>query len=310
MKQEIYLSSLNLRSEKEIIDKFHETIIDTNRGHKFFVDWDKIEKNIENYKVEFNILNVLIKSDSFKDDLRNILRNYPNIIPVIPMLIAVRFKSLNKGRLKVIKDFLDADSDIIEYDFNKRDLGENEIDKIILFFEQTGLEYFFNNISQQSLYDYVSGVEVGLDTHARKNRSGKAMELVLEPIIKEITNKYGFELIVQKPFKVLAKYGIEIGRDISDRKSDFLIVKPSGAIINIEVNYFSGTGSKPQEIVDSYINRQNDLDKYGFEFIWVTDGYGWKRQKNQIRKGFNQVDYLMNLHFVREGLLEEVLCQI
>jgi type II restriction enzyme len=81
-------------------------------------------------------------------------------------------------------------------------------------------------------------------------------------------------------------------------------------VINIEVNFFSGSGSKPQEIVDSYIERQNELRENGFEFIWITDGIGWREQKNQIEKGFVKIDYLLNLHFVRIGLLEEFLWRI
>jgi len=81
-------------------------------------------------------------------------------------------------------------------------------------------------------------------------------------------------------------------------------------LLIIEVNFFSGTGSKPQEIVDSYINRQNELLENGFYFIWITDGFGWKGQKNQIRKGLELIDYPLNLHFARKGLLEKILCQI
>jgi type II restriction enzyme len=62
--------------------------------------------------------------------------------------------------------------------------------------------------------------------------------------------------------------------------------------------------------VDSYIERQNELKNNGFEFIWITDGEGWRGQKNQIHKGFEKIDYLLNLHFVRLGLLEGILCRI
>ncbi len=307
MKENVYFENLELNNFEKILDKFHDTLIDTNRGYKFFVNWGKIKKNVEEHKVEINILNSLIGSDKFDEDLKKLLKKYPEIIPVIPILIAIRDKEF-----KVIKDFLDADSDIVNYNFNERDLNDKEISKFIEFFDKTGLKYFFISLSNKCIYDYVTGVEVGMDTNARKNRSGKAMELLIEPIIKQINEKNGnvYEVLVQKNFKYVEdKFGIKVNQSMKHRKSDFILIRKSdNTVINIEANFFSGTGSKPQEIVDSYINRQNELQENGFKFIWVTDGYGWKGQKNQIEKGFNNIDFVLNLHFSRTGILENILC--
>jgi len=305
----IYEKRLGTSNLEEIIDKFHETIVDTNRSYKFFVDWEKVESHIEKHKVEFNILDSLIGSRDFNNELKNILRKYPEVLPVIPILIAVR--DIN---LKVIRDFLDADSDIIEYNFTERKLSGPEIEGLIEFFDKTGLKYFFENLSTKSIRDYVTGVEVGMDTHARKNRSGNSMELVIKPFIEEINLQQDdqFTVLFQKNFNYLEKkFGIKVSSSIRNRKADFILINSdNGKVINIEVNFFSGTGSKPQEIVDSYINRQEELKENGFEFIWITDGYGWKGQKNQIEKGFRKVNYLLNLHFIRKGLLEDILWRI
>lgn len=308
MKEKLYTDFLGLKSFNEIIEKFHNSIIDTNRGHKFFVDWEKIKKHVEEYKVELNILNSLIGSKDFDNDLINLLTKYPEILPAIPILIAIRDRNL-----RIIRDFLDKESDIVEYNFNERKLSEKEIQRFIEFFEKTGLKYFFENLSRKNIPDYITGVEVGLDTHARKNRSGKAMELVIEPILKQINSKISerLDILQQKYFRYIEKnLGFKVSPSLRNRKSDFIIIKNEKKVINIEVNFFRGTGSKPQEIVDSYINRQNDLKEDGFYFIWITDGEGWKGQRNQIKKGFRKIDYLLNLHFVREGLLEEILCKI
>jgi type II restriction enzyme len=225
---------------------------------------------------------------------------------VIPILIAVR-----DARLKVIRDFSDADTDIMEYNFTERKLSELEIRVLIEFFEKTGLKNFFENLSTKSIRDYVTGVEVGMDTHARKNRSGDSMELVIKPFIEKINLKHDNRYIIlfQKNFNYLQKnFGIKVSASIRNRKADFILINADkDRVVNIEVNFYSGTGSKPQEIVDSYINRQEELKENGFEFIWITDGYGWKGQKNQIEKGFRKVNYLLNLHFVRKGLLEDIL---
>ncbi|MGB9839036.1 type II restriction endonuclease [Thermovenabulum sp.] len=301
----LYLDFLNLNEQESVIEKFHETIIDTNRSYDFFTDWSKIKKHINKFKIELNIFNSLIWSKEFEKDLKKILKDYPQVIPVIPLLLAIREKNL-----KIIKDLDSTNFSIVNYDFNARTLSDKEIEDLVEFFNKTGLKKFFLEMGAKSIQDYAIGVEVGLDTHARKNRSGRAMEILLKPIIENISNKLGYKPLFQKKFGYLEdKYKIRVNPSIKNRKADFILIK-NNKIINIEVNFFSGTGSKPQEIVDSYIERQNELKENGFEFIWITDGEGWKGQKNQIHKGFDKIDYLLNIHFVRLGLLEEIICRI
>jgi type II restriction enzyme len=307
MNEKLYYDHFQKKSFDEVVAFFHETIIDTNRGFKFFVDWNKIKEHVSRYKIELNILNTLIGSKTFDKDLCTILTKYPEVLPVIPILVAVRDQ-----KLKVIRDFMDNQQDYAEFDFTERNLKENDLKSFVEFFEKTGLKNFFETLSSKSIQDYVTGIEVGMDTHARKNRSGDAMELAIKPIVDQIIQKHSdnFLCLFQQKFKKLSGYGVRVPTPLEERKADFLIVKNSAKVINIEVNFYSGTGSKPQEIVDSYINRQKELEEYGLNFIWITDGYGWRGQKNQIAKGFMMVHYLLNLHFCRKGLLEKIFCQI
>lgn len=162
MKEKLYYEYLNVNNIDNIIELFHDTLIDTNRSFNFFVDWDKIKKNAEKFKIELNIFNSLIGSKNFNQDLKNILSNYPNVIPVIPLLLAIR-----DTKLKIIKDFSEKNYEIIEYNFENQNLKDNKIEKLIVFFEKTGLKHFFLNLSSKSIYDYLIGIEVGMDTHAR-----------------------------------------------------------------------------------------------------------------------------------------------
>ncbi len=304
----IYFEFFKTTDIEDIIINFLETLIKTNRTYNFFVNWDKIRKNIDTYKIELNILNSLIGSKQFDEDLKTILRRYPEVIPLIPILLAIRDKELS-----IIDNFADIDFKIIDYDFTNKKLSEKEIEQIIEFFDKTGLKNFFVELASKSIQDYVLGIEVGMDTNARKNRSGHSMEQLLDPIIKKIVTKHkdNFEIVTQNNFNYLKKkYGIPINSRIKNRKADFIIIKNKNTFINIETNFYSTPGSKPQEIVDSYIERQNELKENGIDFIWISDGYGWKGQKNQLYKAFEKIDYLLNLHFVREGLLEEILWKI
>lgn len=172
-----------------------------------------------------------------------------------------------------------------------------------------GLKDLFQNLLEKSVIDYVIGVLVGLDSNGRKNRGGKAFEFACEPIIAEICKHHNVQLISQKQFKVLSKMGFDISEDVANRKADFILVK-NNKVLNIEVDYFYRGGSKPEEIIDSYINRQNDLKKIGIGFALLTDGFCWdNKDKNQLQKGFRNLDYLLNYHLAKYGMLDEIISE-
>ncbi|GCC11087.1 type-2 restriction enzyme DpnII [archaeon] len=304
---EVYWDTLKIKDSGRLIDEFIKTIVDTNRSYSFFVDWKKVISNAAKYRIEINILNSLLGSGDLKRDIKALLEKYPEVTQVIPILIAVR-----DLRLKIIEDFSATDVNIVQFDFTPQGkLSEGEIEKIINFCEKCGIFYLFADKHIKNLEDYIFGVEVGMDTNARKNRSGKAMEILLEPEIQRLKEKYSFDIIAQKQFKTIVKRysNIKIPPELKDRKFDFVFIKGNKAI-NIEVNYYAGGGSKPQEIVDSYINRKNELKDYGWEFIWVTDGDGWLTGKNQMHKAFEKQEYGLNINFIRKGMLEPIIKKI
>lgn len=289
-----------------MIEEFHRTLLYTNRDFKFFVNWQKVKQNVQKYRVSLNILNSLIKNPNFDSQLEYILKKYPEVLPCFPPLLAVR-----ETEMKLVDDFLAADPNFMEYNFSEHKMTQEEINKTIIFCDKTGLKAFFQNLCQVSLEDYLSGVEVGLDTNARKNRSGRAMEELIKGLMVKIQSQAKIKAVLkQKNFKVLADYEIEINNHLKKRKGDFILIKENGALINIEVNFYSGTGSKPQEIVDAYINRQQELKNDGYYFIWVTDGSAWNGQRNQMIRAFDELDYVLNTSFVKRGFLQKVIEEI
>jgi len=308
MIDEIFFKYLKKNSFLDVLDMFYNTLLETNRTCNFFVNWNKIENYYIKYKIEFNILNSLIHDKMFDDTLKKILEDYPKVLPIIPLLIAVR-----ETEFPVISNFSAENIENYYYDFKTRKLEQDEIMKIINFFKETGLKNYFVNLSQKSIPDYYLGIEVGLDTHARKNRSGKIMEDFIFEKLNEIKTKSvnSFEIITQKKYNFLkTKFGYNITNALKNRKADFILVKNYNKIIAVETNFYSDTGSKPQEIVNSYIQRQNELKKLGIEFIWVTDGFGWRKQQNQMNFAFERLDYILNIDFIKKGLLEEIIMSI
>lgn len=306
MALEFYKKYLEVASLDDVASKFSQSLIPTNRSPEFYVDWKKVKTNIDSIKTELALWDSLINSRDIKKDFRKLIADYPEVLKTMPILLAIR-----ELEFPVITDFFGPEETIKQYNFKRckgETLTQGEIDDYAIFAEKSGVLTLFSML--RNLHDYVMGVEVGMDTNARKNRSGEAMELAIKPLIEALARKQGFDFLFQKKFKVVEdKYGIKPPKELSNRKSDFILHK-DGKLINIEVNYYSGSGSKPEEIVDSYINRRNELDANGWGFVWITDGDVWNTSHNQLKKGFEKLDYILNLDFTRKGLLENAIKEL
>ncbi len=295
----LYKKHLKINSLDELIKEFQDTLLESNMTFSYFCDWDKIKKNIEKYKYEINILNYLVGAKDVKTKLQEILKKNPETLKIIPLIIAVRDLDI-----AVIRDPERPLETLSKYSFDKKTITDSEIKNTISFCEDSGIIALFSDLRIKDLRDYLLGVETGLDTNARKNRSGTAMESLITPILKKIKN---ITVYSQQSFEsICGKNGIPKCDGIENRKFDF-VVKTLTKCYNIEVNYFSGQGSKPQEIVDSYINRNNELKRAGMGFVWVTDGVGWKSGVNQLTKAFKEMDHVLNISLAKKGLLQDIL---
>ena len=298
----------------KLSEEFVNNLVETNRGFNFYVDWNNT-LDYKRFEIELNAMNVLIRCDDMHSKFVELVKKVPTVIATFPLLFALskdERKNVWRGKneLKVVNEDLDEE-DFYSYNFDinllKNGISDDSIEIYYVFFEKMGLKALFENLLEKSVIDYVIGVLVGLDSNGRKNRGGKAFEFACEPIISEICSHYGIQMISQKQFKILKKMGFFISEDVANRKADFILVK-SQKVLNIEVDYFFRGGSKPEEIIDSYINRQNDLKKLNIGFALLTDGYCWdNKDKNQLQKGFRNLDYLLNYHLAKYGMLEEII---
>lgn len=307
-----YYYSLSLEEKKEV---FTSNLVSTNRGFNFYVDWNNA-KAYKELEVELNALNVLIKvhENEFKDKFTNLLDKVPSVIKAFPLLFALSKKEresilTGKETLKVLENE-NLIQNALEFDFiEKKNYSKDEIEIYSDFFVKMGLKNLFQNLLEKSVIDYVIGVLVGLDSNGRKNRGGKAFELACEPIIQKVCSKYNITLLVQKQFKYLTEnYGLKISEDLANRKADFILIK-NDLVMNIEANFYFDAGSKPEEIIDSYSNRNFELKKNNIKFIYLTDGIKcWgNTDKNQLTKGFKSIDYIINYHMLKESYFEDII---
>ena len=280
----VLYKQLGYNSLNEYVDDFMNSILITNHNFEFFVDWDKIYKKLRDNITEISILNSLNKvpENEVENHFKELITLYPEVVPILPSILAVRYES-NK---KYIIDIFDGE--FKEYDFNDETYN---VDDILYFSKKTGLLKLFNNITD--LYTYLLGTEVGLDSHARKSRSGSTYEFIIEELLLN-------ELIKHKDFKLCSQnYVDNIKRN---KRADFIISYKGIQKVVIECNFYNSTGSKPIEVASAYIDLQNQLNDENLIFIWVTDGQGWKRMSKTFKNVCTDIDYLLNYNMLRRNI--------
>jgi type II restriction enzyme len=298
---EFYKKHLNLATIDEICKALSATLIETNYTYNFFVNWTKVTENRDAFKYELALLKSLKNCPNPASDFENLLIKYPEVTKVIPILLACR-----DGLIKVLNSIED-ELKYKTFDFSKKKYDLNEIKNIVKFAENTGLLKML--CKMDSATDYLLGVEVGLDTNARKNRSGLFLETMVKEILNDLLSRNtDLVFIEQKTFGYVEnKYHVEIPSTLRDRKFDYAVIN-KGKGTTIEVNFYSGTGSKPSEIVSSYINRGEVLSSAGWKFVWLTDGVGWKKMQRPFHIGVENIGYVINANLLRKGILEKIIC--
>jgi len=283
-------------------DTFQESIFTWD----YFTDFKKVKLNVQKVKVELNILNSLIGEENIEKEFIKLISEYPKTRQALPLLIAVRKDKLNDTPIITNIDTLIAENKKhIFYD----EINESIKNELLIFFQESGLKDIFQNKYIKNLVDYCFGVEVGFDTNARKNRTGTLMENIvsnyLNKFCKENTNFNYIEQATQK--RILETFNYEIEIDKNSRRFDFAIHnKNTNKLYLIEVNYYSGGGSKLKATAGEYQYLNDFVKSQNIEFIWITDGKGWLTALNPLEETFNHNDYVINIDMLKNNILEKI----
>ena len=261
--------------DKKQYEIFLSQLKETNATLDFFCDFDKISKNVDKISIKLNQLNYLIGQNDMEAAIRNLWNENPKVFSVLDILIAVRTsdnkKAINKkGDVQLIENFFKTPEGVIEY------------------IKGTGLQSVFENKQIKNLVDYVFGVETGLDTNARKNRSGHIMEYSIAQLLTIEGIPFRQE-VYSSEFPQLSVLGEDM------KRFDF-VINTSKKTYLIEVNFYSGGGSKLNEVARSYTELAPKINSVkGFEFVWITDGIGWLSAKNKLEEAFYTIPSIYNL---------------
>ena len=265
-------------------------------GYNYYIDFEKVYRNVENVKVELNILNSLIGSKDIEKDFEKIIVKYPETLKCIPLLLAVRGNEIYAQ---------DEDGEFL-YNFKEKNYS---IEQYKMFMKKTGLFDLLENHIINNLIDYCLGVETGLDSNGRKNRGGHQMEDLIEGYIKKTNCEYYKEMYLTE---IENKWGLNLsaisGNGTSTKRFDF-VVKTKNMIYVIETNFYGGTGggSKLNETARSYemlSQKANETD--GIKFVWFTDGTGWKSARGNLEETFNAMEHIYNIKEVENGIMEKL----
>lgn len=282
------------RNFNEWLSKFKTSISD----YTYYVDFEKIYKNVDKVKVELNILNSLIGSKNIEEEFQDILIKYPETLECIPLLLAVRSREI------FVKD------EINEYLF-KFDKMVYSIKDYIRFMKESGLFNLLQNHIINNLYDYVLGIEVGLDSNGRKNRGGHLMENLVESYIIKAGYKKDVNYFKEMYLKdIEKKWNLDLsemsGNNTSTKRFDF-VIKTDKQVYVIETNFYSGGGSKLNETARSYkMLAQESKKADGVTFIWFTDGTGWNSARKNLEETFNELETMYNIDDLENGILENL----
>lgn len=300
----VYTEKLNFKNADEVFEHLVGDVKDTIKGWDYFVNWEKAVGNMKAVEKSLNVLNYLIGKENIEQEARELIAENPQVINVFPILVASRDKDF-----KILEPTEEDLMNFKEFDFSKKrtrkdDLSEKELSDAIEFLKKTNLLKLFEDKTIKSLVDYVLGVEVGLDSNARKNRTGTAMEDIVEVAVKKLCNKHGWEYKTQATVKEInERWGIVVPTDKSARRYDFAI-NNNGKLLLAEVNYYNGGGSKLKTVANEFTKLDKYMSANGFQFCWITDGLGWNTAKKPLRDAFDNMRQILNLDMIEKGALE------
>ena len=275
------------------------TFTDSIANYKYYIDFETIYKNAEIYKVELNMLNSLIGSQNIEQDFENLIHKYPEVLKCVPILLAVR-------QTEII--VLDDEGNKFEYNFKNMNYN---VEQYTVFMRETGLFDLLEKHLINNLYDYVLGVECGLNSNARKNRGGHLMEDLVEKFIQragfEKDKTYFKEMYLQD---IERRWKLDMSfisnKNQATKRFDF-VIKTDKCIYGIETNFYASGGSKLNETARSYKMIAKEAERVvGFEFVWFTDGMGWISARNNLRETFDNMEHIYNIADMKNEVMKEI----
>lgn len=260
-------------------EMFLSQLMETNATLDYFTDFGKVRGNVAKISIKLNQLNYLIGKEDLLKAVQDLFDENPKVFDVLDILIAVRKKNKaktfdNQGNVVLLDSYFASSDKVFEY------------------IQDTGLAEVFQSKEINNLVDYVFGIEVGLDSNARKNRGGDNMAIAVARVFKASEISYREE-VANTEFPEIVSLGVDV------KRFDF-VIKTKLKTYLIETNFYNSGGSKLNEVARAYSDIAPKINQYpGYEFVWITDGQGWHTAKNKLEQAFNIIPCVYNLTTIK-----------
>lgn len=280
-----------MRDFDEWLSRFRASI----SSYDYYIDFGKVVRNVDEIKVELNILNTLVGSKNIEENFENIVEKYPETLQCVPLLLAVRGYEI----------YAQDEDGAFLYDFKKMNY---DVEQYKDFMRKTGLFDMLSNHIVNNLVDYALGIETGLDSNGRKNRGGHQMEDLVEKYIIAAGLEKGKDYFKEMYLRdIEEKWEIDLSALSNQGKAakrfDF-VIKTDSMIYAVETNFYGGGGSKLNETARSYKMLSQEADTIeGFTFVWFTDGIGWKSARGNLRETFEAMEHVYSIDDMEQGII-------
>ena len=265
------------------------------------MDFDTVKENVSTFdSPDLYTLDYLIGKDDKTINAFFTERN--DLLLLIPKLLGIRENKLNNCYLTV--------QDIeCTYTLNFNKIEKEKIGLYLKFVHDSGLGWLLKNGLKKSVHDYSMGVEAGLNSHARKNRSGNMGENYLEVVLQDIAESKNWLFNGQTTSKKVKElYGLDLDDTFGNRQFDGSLYNSERQKLYLfEVNNFNSTGSKSKASATEFKDLHDRFSRTNHEFIYVTDGKGWDSDKSHLLEAMQYIGKVFNYQMIEDGYLTDYL---
>ena len=270
------------QNPQAFVDDFLKTLMPGVIPRANFIDWDSIQRKMVALQEPLEFYIDLARRDlaepQLLTELRDALLSADNPAP----LVKCAFELLGHTNPEFVTRQDDLDQEHLARDIQRHQ--ENRAADFAAMLNDLG---FRRLLARNDLVDLLLGVQVGLETHRRKNIGGEEFRVLVRDMLRRICAPMA--LAVQE------EQVLTYGKGLS-KKVDFALLQNGRQRVGIEVNFYTVSGSKPTEIKRSYGGILRAMENQERELVWITDGKGYRSMCRSLRDAVVTFPNVYNLH--------------
>lgn len=291
---------LNLKPQEKT-DYFMQTRSQLSFLPNYWINFENVKRNIDSYDTpDLYTLDFLIGKNHHQ--IENFFKERASLIKLVPKLLGIRENKLTKGKLEV----QDVDG---TYTLDFHNIEMKNIEQYLKFIHESGLTSCLQKGLRKSVHDYAVGVEAGMDSNGRKNRSGDMGEMYLEKVLNSIAEDRNWIAHGQTTAKLVKEWhNIDLEETFANRRFDGSLFNPQREKLYLfEVNNFNSGGSKSKASATEFKDLHDRFSRTNHEFIYITDGKGWDSDKSHLIEAMEYIGKVFNYQMVEDGYLKDFL---